>query len=485
MSSIVVRDSRRERPYSMRDAILCVVADGLFPITGFVVAVYLTRTLGPAGYGLYSLLFTIILSASILVSAICRQATIRTIALEEDWRPAASEALRAHLIIGGIFSAGLFLAAPLVAALLRLPEVTPLLRVFTVEILLFALVSPHRLALIARGLFRSRAFLGYVYRIGRMVFIVSLVAAGLSVEGAILGNILASCLELLFARRLVPIPWSLARRIDLKNLFRLALPLMAYDLCFEFIFRADIFLLRLFGGEKETVGYYAAAQMAASLPLFLTITLSSVVLSTATRLRRDGDHASFHELARRLLKYLLLLLPFSAIVSGSAGSIMTLLFGQPYARAADILAVLCYLPVPVLLAKTAANFLVADDRAAVPVRLLLPVLPVMILLVAVLAPLYGAVGVAWSIVSAFGLGAVIFFVALQRLSLVRLQPVEGAKVIAISTALFFASACWQTEGVWLVLECMGLACLAILILFAAGLLGREDLRLLGSLAKGR
>lgn len=481
----MAKDDRQRRSYSSREAAWCMAADALLPITGFVVAVYLTRTLGPAQYGLYSVLFTIVLSFNFVISSACRQATIRRIALEEDWSPAAAEALRVHLILGIICSAGLFLAAPLFAIMLRLPEVTPLLRLYATEILFFSLVAPHRLTLIARGLFNLRALLGCVNRIGRMLFILVFVASGLSVEGAILGNIMAVVVELIATRVLSPIPLGLVYRINLAKLLRFALPLMVYDFCFEMIFRSDLFLFRLFGGEKEALGYYAAAQMVASLPLFLTITLSAIVLSTATRLGRDNKHGAFQELAQQLMKILFWLLPSCSIIAGSAASILAALFGYPYSQAADILAVLCYLPVPVLIVKSAASLLVADNQAAIPVRLLLPVLPVMILLSAVLVPRYGAVGVAWSIVTAFCLAAILFLAMLHKLFIVRFEVAGLFKVMAISVAILFLSANWQTDGAWLIFECLSLAVLVVLALCVAGQIGNKELALIRSIARGR
>jgi O-antigen/teichoic acid export membrane protein len=482
--NVARKDRQRPRQLS-RDIAICIAADALFPLTGFVIAVYLTRTLGPAQYGLYSMLFTIVLGINFVISSVCRQATISRISLEENWRPAASEAFRIHFILGVIFSTGLFLAAPVFATLLRLPEVTSLLRLYAAEILFFSLVAPHRLTLIARGIFNLRALLGLVYRIGRMLFILVFVAAGLSVEGAILGNIVAVVVELIAARLLAPIPLRLVRRLDAGKLLRFALPLMVYDFCFEVAFRSDLFLLRIFGGEKNELGYYAAAQMVAFIPLFLTISLSAIILSTATRLGREKKTESFRALAQQLMKILFWLFPFCSIIAGSAWSILDTLFGNSYTQAAGILAVLCFLPIPVLIARTAANLLIADNHATVPVRVLLPVLPVLIVLTALLVPRYGAVGVAWSIVTTFTLTAIFFLAILHRLVIVRFDMAGVLKLIVISVAIFSLSARWHTTGPWLVMECVSLAGLIVLALIATGQIGKSERVLLLSIFRNR
>lgn len=469
------------RRFDSRDAALCLASDILLPVTGFVVAIYLTRTLGPAQYGLYSMLFTIVLSTKFVISSLCNQTAIKKIAMEADWRSVASQVMRIYCILGLVFSLGLFLASPLFAAILRLPEATPLLRLYSAEILFFAVAAPHRLVFIGRGLFSLTAVLGSVFWVGRMFFILILVASGLSLHGAILGNILALVAELLVARYLLPIPLALTRRIDLAPLFRFALPLMVYEFCFAIILRSDLLLFRFFGGERDSLGHYAAAQMVALLPLYLSVSLSAMVLSTATKLACEGETAAFKDLAQQLIKILLWLLPLCSIVAGSAASILALLFGPTYTEAAGILFVLCYLPAPVLLARTAANLLIAHNDSAIPARLLLPVLPLTILLAAFLIPGHGAVGAAWSILGSFTVTAVGFLHVLRRVRIIRLNIVDLLTVAVLSGGLHFLSARWQTNGLGVFFECLVLGVLLVLALYLTRQIGARELTMLRSI----
>ena len=157
-----------------------------------------------------------------------------------------------------------------------------------------------------------------------MVLTISFVASGLSVTGAIAGNMLALVVELLFARRLLPIPFRFAALTTRPSgLFRLALPLMVYEFCFEIAIRSDLLIFRLFGGETQVAGHYAAAQMVAFIPLLLTSSLSSMVLSGATRISCEQDTAALQGLAQQVMKILFWIFPFCAIISGSSEAIMS------------------------------------------------------------------------------------------------------------------------------------------------------------------
>lgn len=480
MNVILLKEALKQRRFDSRDAALCLAADALLPVTGFVVAIYLTRTLGPNQYGLYSMLFTIVLSTKFVISSLCNQAAIKKIAMEPDWSSVASEVMRIYCVLGLLFSLGLFLASPLFAVILQLPEATPLLRLYAAEILFFSVAAPHRLVFIARGLFSLKALLDSVFWVGRMLLILVLVASGLSIHGAILGNILALVGELLAARYLLPIPFRLTRRVDLGPLVRLALPLMVYEFCFAIILRSDLFLFRFFGGERDSLGHYAAAQMVASLPLYLSVSLSAMVLSTATKLAYEGETAAFKDLAQQLIKILLWLLPLCSIVAGSAASLLHLLFGPTYTEAAGILFVLCYLPAPVLLARTAANLLIAHNYSAIPARLLLPVLPLTILMSALLIPDHGAVGAAWSIVGSFSVTAAGFLYVLRRVRIIHLKIVDLLTVVALSGGLLLLSARWQTNGLGVIFECLSLGVLLVLALYVTRQIGEKELTLLRS-----
>jgi O-antigen/teichoic acid export membrane protein len=469
-----------------REAASSLAADAIVPVIGFIIAMYLTRALGPDQYGLYSILFTVVLFAEFIISATCKQTAIRQIASSTEWQAAASQMLAVYSILGAISAAVTFAIAPLIAAAFNLPEMLPLLRFYAIEIFVFSIVSPHRIALIARGFFGYRARLTCIYWIGRMVLTISFVASGLSVSGAIAGNILALAVELIFARRLLPIHFRFFSFKECPpDLFRFALPLMAYEFCFEIAIRSDLLLLRLLGGETLVAGHYAAAQMVAFVPLLLTSSLSSMVLSGATRIYCQKDTVALQGLSQQLMKTLFWIFPFCAIISGSAETIMVFLFGPGYQNAGTILTVLIFLPGPVLIARNAANVLIAANLSSIPVRLLLPVIPLQLLLAALLISRHGAVGIAAAMVLTFMLAALLFLHALRSNRLIEIRFADIFTSACIALLSYFLSAIWQTTGSTVLVECALLSLLVTLLLRMSGQIGKTEIAMLSSLVRNR
>jgi O-antigen/teichoic acid export membrane protein len=297
---------------------------------------------------------------------------------------------------------------------------------------------------------------------------------------------LALVVELLFARRLLPIPFRFAALTTRPpGLFRLALPLMVYEFCFEIAIRSDLLIFRLFGGETQVAGHYAAAQMVAFIPLLLTSSLSSMVLSGATRISCKQDTAALQGLAQQVMKVLFWVFPFCAIISGSSEAIMELLFGSGYRDAGTILTILIFLPGPVLIARNAASVLIAANLSAIPVRLLLPIIPLQLILAALLIPRCGAVGIAAAIVLTFMLAALLFLHALQTHRLIRIRPVDISTSGCITLIAFSLSALWQATGTTVLVECALLSLLVALLLRVSGQIGKTEIAMLCSLVRGR
>src|SRR5262249_58069038 len=91
--------------------------DGWRPLTGLITAAFLTRRLGPANYGLFTL--AAVLTAWIeggIVSAFAR-VTSKFIAEAEDWRPIGAAVVQLHLAVSGCVMLLLWLFAAPIAVL--------------------------------------------------------------------------------------------------------------------------------------------------------------------------------------------------------------------------------------------------------------------------------------------------------------------------------------------------------------------------------
>jgi O-antigen/teichoic acid export membrane protein len=176
------------------------LADMLMLPTGLFATAYLTRRLGPEGYGLFILAATVVAWAEWSVTSMFSRSTIKFVGEAQDWRPVGAAVVWLHLLTStGAMLLLALLAGPL-STLLHEPRLANYLRLFSLDIPLFALAQAHRNILVGIGGFRERALTSAGRWISRLVFIVLLVQLGFSVYGAILGSIAASLVELSIGR---------------------------------------------------------------------------------------------------------------------------------------------------------------------------------------------------------------------------------------------------------------------------------------------
>jgi len=172
-------------------------AQALILPTGLLTAAFLTRQLGPELYGLLTVASTIVLWVELSTTLVFSRTMVKFVAEAEDWRAVASTLTRAQLVVSLAATALLVAAAPALASWLRSPELTTYLRLFALDIPIFALAHVHRSILIGRGAFGRQALLVAGRWLSRMVLIFLLVGLGLSLTGAILASIGASVVQLI------------------------------------------------------------------------------------------------------------------------------------------------------------------------------------------------------------------------------------------------------------------------------------------------
>ncbi len=171
-------------------------AEALALPAGLVTAAYLSRKLGADGFGLFTVAATLIAWIRFTLSTMMARTTIKSVSDSEDWRPVATTALRTYLALGLVAAASVAGGSEPLARLLGDPRLAPYLAIFAVEILIQAAIGGHRDALVGLGGYRDRALASAVRSPARVVLVVLLVEAGLSVTGAVLASVATAAVEL-------------------------------------------------------------------------------------------------------------------------------------------------------------------------------------------------------------------------------------------------------------------------------------------------
>src|SRR5205809_668446 len=95
------------------------LAELLILPAGLLITAFLTRHLGAAGYGLFTLAVTLVTWIEWGVTSIFARATIKLAAGAGDWRPIGAAVVRLHLLAGTGAAVLLWLFAPPLGRLLH------------------------------------------------------------------------------------------------------------------------------------------------------------------------------------------------------------------------------------------------------------------------------------------------------------------------------------------------------------------------------
>lgn len=443
-------------------------AEALVLPTGLVTAAVLTRYLGPADYGLLTLVATVVAWVQWTIAAVFSRAAVKFVSDAEDWMPVGTAVIWMHLATSAGAAVLLALLAPLIAGFLHEPMLTGYVRLLALDIVVFSLAHAHRSILIGIGAFKERALGGAGRWITRMVLIVVLVTMGLGIRGAILGSIGASLVELAINRYYARAPLFAAFDLPFRKLWSYAGPLALSALSLRLFEKLDLFVLKVLGGTAVQAGFYGAAQNLSLVPGILALSLSPLLLSTLSRTMRAEDIAAAKATGRIVLRMVVVLLPFAGMSAGAAKEVVTFIFGATYLPAAPLLAVLIFGSVGLLMISVTTAILIAAEKPGWTLALTGPMLPAAAVGHLLLIPRMGSLGASLVTTSLAWCGALAALLAVHRVW--RIAPPastvwRSALIACLAAALALL---WATPGLLLVLK---LALISVLIPVAFLLLG--------------
>jgi len=265
------------------------LADALILPTNLLTVVFLTRRLGPDGFGLFAIASSIVLWIEASINTIFFRPTLKTVADHHDWRDVGATIVRLHLRVSVAAGLIMMLLTPFLGTLLRQPGLLSYLWLFSIDIPLAGLTDAHRNLLVGSGGFRQRALASSARWIGRLLLIVTLVEIGLSVYGVILGNIGGSLIELVIVRAYIRPPlWNLTKA-SLPGFWNCFWPLVLFSISIAVFNKLDLLILKMLGATTDQAGIYAAGQALAVVPGIFAMSFSPLLLSTVSGLIRCGD----------------------------------------------------------------------------------------------------------------------------------------------------------------------------------------------------
>lgn len=444
------------------------IASALSLPTGLLTAGFLTRKLGPEGYGLLTVTASTIVLIETITTLGFRNTAVKLVAEAEDWKGPASRALQAQLLVSLGAAALLVAFAPALALWFDSPELPNYLRLYALDIPISATWAIHSSILAGRGFFGRKALLTAVYWLSRMVFIFVFVGLGLSVASAIVAGLGASTAVLITARLFVRPALFGRSALPFGKLWNYALPLFFHTAAMHLFKNLDLMFVKALSGNPEAAGYYGAARNLAVAVNLLTTVFSPLLLAKLTQLAQQDQREYAQVMSYQTMRLIFWLLPFAGMATGAAKEIAVAIYGRDFLPAGSLLQLLVFASIGTAALSLAASMLTAAGRPKLTFALSAPLVPLALIAHSVLVPRLGPIGAAATTTGLSWVGAGVAMLVVCRVW--RVLPPGGAmwKSVLICGAAYILSARWPAPSAWLLLK---LPVVALVIVLAFLLLG--------------
>jgi O-antigen/teichoic acid export membrane protein len=406
----------------------------------------------------------------------------------DDWRPVATKIVQTQLVLGLASALAILLLADPIASALGDARLARYLRLFAVNIPLFNMVVTHRQILIGLSRFRSRAASGAVYWLSRLVLVILLVELfrqrGLALEAALIGMIGASVAELLLLRSWVrPRIW-IRSDVSLRVLTGYMAPLFLNAVSLKLFDRLDLLMFKGMVGSTVEAGILGAAKNLALVPGLLTVAFVPLLISTMTSVLKQSRQDAV-ALAEKTLRVAILALPFTALAAGSANEIVLLIFGEQYAGAGPLLAILLISTTSAMTISTAVGLLIAAGKPRSCLAIGPPLMCLAIMAHLLVIPRWHVEGAVSVTASISVLGAFIGARLIYGEWGVRIRPATLIRTLLVAAVLFAAGRLWSTPGAWVLVKLTLLSLTAFALLVAIREVSRDEVAMLGKALIGK
>jgi len=448
-----------------------LVARGYFMVCGYIVAMVLARQLRPADFGVYGVIVSAVAWIQMLVAAGIPGAASKLVPEHPDDPRTIESSVRFLL---GVMSVVLFvagwLAAPLIARVFDIPSGTTLFRIALLDIPLTGMYVAYQGIFTGHRRFAPLAIAHATYATAKVIGLGVLLWLGFSVASALLVNVSATALVLIYLFTRFPPRAFRPGRPALRQIAAFAMPMGLYLVAQQVLMSLDLWSLKaLWRGSQETVGYYVASLTIGKTLLVIPVVQSGVLFAfTAWALaRRDDQDAARH--VREASRFALLLIgPAAVIVALDASPVLGLLFSDAYSAGGRFLVFHLIAFGLFAFLDMYMHCIMAAGRPFLAASALLIVLPLIAFANWRLIPALGPIGASFSLVLGVGVGFVASAVMVYRRFGAFMPGRTLGNVVITVAILVVLSRLIQVTGILLLLK---LTLLEVAALALLGLLG--------------
>lgn len=324
---------------SLKEGTIYLTGASLFFIlSGYLINIILGRYLGPAAYGIYGVIISLMTAINLTQTAGLPQAVAKFVA-EDELK--GDTVLKSGLIIQVISTLCtsilfFFLAFP-IAKLLKDVTLVPYLQTVAAVFPLYGIYSLYLNYYNGLHHFKTQAFMGILYSFIKLIAVILLVYF-FHVYGAIFGFIIAPFLALIFW---LHIPKKATNQFPYKKLILFSLPLIGMAIFSNLLQSIDLFFVKALLHVNKLTGFYTANQNIAEIPYYGVIAVASVLFPSISRHVSQNLAEKTKNLISKSLRFTtLIILPSILIISATSLDVLRLLFSSSYSQGADSLSIL-------------------------------------------------------------------------------------------------------------------------------------------------
>ncbi len=379
-------------------------------------------------------------------------------------RSALALNLGVHIFFFGV----LWVLAPRLASWFGIEHGTLLFRLAAIDLPLFGLYTAIQAIHQGHRHFMLLGVSQVAYAFAKFAGVLSLMVIGVSLEMALVINVLSTIVGCAFLLPKSGLRWQGHWLTKVSPLVAIAVPIGLYY--FPLMLRSTLLLgtLRLLlpDSEAATIGILMAAVNIARVPAFALATVTVVILpSISSALARDDVALARQYLQQALRFFAILFLPACFVLVVESEALMLFIYSDAFAGGGLLLGLLVVseglYTIQAILGSVLHG---AGEMRKTAMIILLALIPYVGLLI-VLTYMVGAVGAVWAAVVTPLFGIVVFSVMIRR-RLGSLLPQHRVLKLALAGGLMFGVEALlpDLEGWWMLLHGMGLVIYALTLI---------------------
>ncbi|MEA3431846.1 MAG: oligosaccharide flippase family protein, partial [candidate division WOR-3 bacterium] len=366
-------------------------------LSGYVVHVGVARIFGSELYGLFGIAISVLGWLEITISAGFPAAAKKFISENSQWAGAVTRiTLKLQLLLSFFLFLVVFVLAPHISHWLQDIRLSFYLRVASLDLLVYGVYTLYFSILNGKRLFVQANLTLIIYSLSRLILIYLLVWLGLSLTGVFVGNVLASFVGLVVARSLSHSD-KLEKEFSALRVIRFSLPTSLFILLFELLMVIDLLCVKGLIQIPEQAGFYTAAQAIAKIPYLFPMALSMTLFPSFSKAIARADIDLTKRYINQALRFVLMLsLPIVLIISAGAEGLISIIYSRAYSSAGAILSILAFGMLFLILLRTLTVVFIANGEPAVPLKIVMFLIPVDLFFNFLLIPQYGSRGAAFA-----------------------------------------------------------------------------------------